>query len=475
MSERIEEIMMLNRLSKIRIPGWIVELSILAIIIILSATLRFYKLGEWSFWGDEAFTISTKEDGFNYSILRRSMATDLIRFSISYLGVSEWNARLTPALIGIITIPLIYFPTRRLFGIGTALLTVAFLAISPWHLYWSQNARFYTLLLLFYSLGLLTFQIALEEDRSWLFIGSLFLFGLAARERLIALIFLPVICLYLISIWLLPFDKPKGFRCKNLLLFLAPIFIVGILFIAPYAANLGAWFQGFGRVNTTPFWILAGTTYYVNLPILIIASFGCLYLLIRKNRTGLLLGINAFLPLATIMILSTFHYAANRYLFITLISWFILAAFAIVELYKNSEGATRVLALGLLTLALLAPLSEDVLYFQYQNGNRDNWKAALNYVEENRQNGDLVISANTDVSNFYLNEQTISMNNWDPGEISEGYRAWFIEDMNVAELQPELLSWLKDNTVEKANFDVHAQARNFKMRVYFYDTLSQPH
>jgi hypothetical protein len=109
------------------------------------------------------------------------------------------------------------------------------------------------------------------------------------------------------------------------------------------------------------------------------------------------------------------------------------------------------------------------LYFQYQNGNRDNWKAAINYIQSHHQEGDIIISANPDVSDLYLNRNTISINNWEPMNSTDNNRVWIIEDMNVAELQPELLPWLEDHAVEQANFDVHVQARNFKMRVYLYD------
>jgi uncharacterized membrane protein len=462
-----------NRQSTIRIPNWLVELSLLGIIIAIAAVLRFYKLGDWSFWGDEAFTISGKEDGFNFSVWRRSLATDLIRFSTASFGISEWSARLFPTLIGILTIPLIYFPIRRLFDKQTALLTALLLAISPWHLYWSQNARFYTLLLLFYSLGLLFFHIAMEEDRPWLLLGSLVLFGFAARERLIALFFVPVLATYVILIWLLPFEKPKGLNLRNLILFLSPVVLAAIFFAGPYVANLGGWFEGFGRINTSPFWILAGTVYYINLPTVIIALFGCLYLLIRKNRSALLLGINSILPLGAIAALSLFQYAANRYVFISLITWLILGAVAIRELFKNTEGIGRILVTGVLAIIILVPLSEDVLYFQYQNGNRDNWKAAFEYIETHREDGDIILSPNTDVSNYYMEEETRYLGSWDPSSFHEQSRVWIIEDLNIAELQPQIIPWLRENTVEKANFDVNVQARNFKMRVYLYDPLEQ--
>lgn len=124
---------------------------------LLGAALRLYRLGDWSFWADEVFTLGLKEDGFNFSLWRQSFAGGMIRMVTGWLGTSEWSARLAPALIGILTLPVLYFFLKRALGTFPALAATALLAVSPWHLYWSQNARFYTLLLLFYSLALLLF------------------------------------------------------------------------------------------------------------------------------------------------------------------------------------------------------------------------------------------------------------------------------------------------------------------------------
>ena len=135
-----------------------------------------------------------------------------------YWGTSEWSARLVPALVGIISIPILFFPIRKMFGSGVALLCSLFLAIAPWHLYWSQNARFYTTLLLFYTLALFLVYFALEEDKPWYIVFAFILFGLAVQERLFSVLLVPVVGLYLIALWLLPIEKPAGFRARNILL-----------------------------------------------------------------------------------------------------------------------------------------------------------------------------------------------------------------------------------------------------------------
>lgn len=451
-----------------KITSFILELGLLAGITLLAALLRFYKLGEWSFWGDEAFTLSGKEDGFNYSIFRRSLAVDLIRLSTQYFGLSEWSARLAPALIGILTVVVLYLLVRNLFGHRTALIASALLALSPWHLYWSQNARFYSLLLLFYTLGLLAFYKGFEEDRPWWVLASLVLFGLAARERLIALFFAPVVVGYLALVWLLPFEKPRGLLLRNLLVFFGPAALVGAAFALPYLRDIGGWLTGFGRVNNDPLWLAAGLVYYVGVPTVAAAAFGAFYLLANKNRAGLFFGLSAALPVLAVMALSIFQYTANRYFFITLTSWIILAALALHELFIYLRGRPQILAFGVLAILLGASLGEDLMYFRYQNGNRDNWKAALQYVQQHRKPNDIIISPNPDVSNLYLDEKAFPLLDWDPASLDSPGRAWILEDMVVQEMLPDKLAWLRENAREVADFDVHVQARNFKMRVYLY-------
>ena len=177
----------------------------LALLLITGAAafLRLYRLGDWSFWEDESFTLSGKEDGFTYTFIRHSLTTDLIQQFTLRWGKDEWTARLIPALIGIATIPVFYFLLRRAFSSNVALLATAGLAVSTWHLYWSQSARFYVSLLLFYTLASVFFYYGLEENRPQFMLWALISFGLAIKERLLAAFLLPVAGLYIASILLL--------------------------------------------------------------------------------------------------------------------------------------------------------------------------------------------------------------------------------------------------------------------------------
>jgi 4-amino-4-deoxy-L-arabinose transferase-like glycosyltransferase len=389
---------------------------------------------------------------------------------VALWGVTEWYARLVPALIGIISLPILYFPIKKILDARISLVALLLLALSPWHLYWSQNARFYVALLLFYTLALLTFYLGLEKDRPLYFLASLLLLGLAVKERLIALFFVPVILSYLLLLYVLPIEKPAGHRRRNLVLFFGPPgLVLALFFTGPYLLNLSAWFEGFGGGNNNPFWLLAGVMFYMGLPLTCAGALGALYLLFQKSRVGLLLSLNAVIPILLLMSISSFHYTANRYVFIVLASWVILAAVAAVELLRQSQAAGKTLAIGLLIILILDPLSANAFYYRYQNGNRDNWKAALEFVKERKQEGDLVVTINPEMANYYLQDKSTHFQEFDlsrVGEVTGG--VWFVEDTIAQEAYPQVHIWLEQNAQPVANFDVHVQARDFRMRVYFY-------
>ncbi|MBX3001859.1 MAG: glycosyltransferase family 39 protein [Caldilineaceae bacterium] len=446
--------------------------ALIALITMTAGVLRFYKLGAWSFWGDEMLTVIDVPDGFNFSWIRQSLAISLIQIAINGLGTSEWSARLIPALIGMASVPLLYYPTRRIFGRPVALAAILFLALSPWHLYWSQNARFYTLLLLFYTLALLTFYIGLEEDRPLYLVASLIFLGLAARERLVALVFVPVLFSYLTLLYLLPLGRPRGLRWRNLAIFGIPIAVVGLFFAGPYLSSLSGWMAGFGRINNNPFWLLAGFVYYIGIGTVCVAFVGALGLLLRRDRAGLLLALNTALPILLLMGISLFHYTANRYAFISLYSALILAAWAVVFLIQSTPNSTRVLAVAVLIYLLASPLSQNLLYFRYQNGNRDDWRAAVAVVQQHKHEGDLVFGAHPDLTSYYLGEPAQALHKLDLDKVkSAENRIWLIQDMNVAEVRPDIEAWLQREPLLISVHDVNVQARNFKMRVYLYEPV----
>jgi len=454
-----------------KLDNRIIQYLILAAITLLAALLRFYKLGEWSFWYDEIFTLRDVASIFELSAANQQFSRWLIYGAVNLLGTDEFNARLVPALVGILSIPILYFPTRKMFGPPTALLFAVFLAVSPWHLYWSQNARFYTTLLLFYTLALFLVYYAFEEDRAWYLIFALLLFGLAVLERLFAVMLVPVIAGYLIALRLLPFEKPPGLRARNIWILVIPTVLIGLLGSYQFITNPEKWLVGFGWINNNPVWIIAGITFYIGIPFICMGLATAVYFLLSKSRAVLLLTLAAILPALAIVLLSIFQYSANRYTFVTLTAWLILSALGIWELLKQSNGRSWVIASGVLLILLVFPMSENVLYYQYQNGNRDDWKSAFALVDELKKPGDLVIVTERGMGDYYLDEDiTYHYSDLDYDKLPETEnRYWFIVDNNLGDKYPELLHSVQENSDLISVYDVNVRARIFQMRVYLYD------
>jgi hypothetical protein len=440
------------------------------VITLMSSFLRIYKLDEWSFWGDEMFSLSGSEDGFNYSPIRKALSLELIWAVTAAHGLNEWNARIVPALIGICTIPILFFIVRKLFDTPTALLAALLLALSTWHIYWSQNARFYAALLLFYTLAMFFFYWGMEHDKPWYLVLCLLFLSLAVKERLLAIFFIPIIMVYLVLLKTPLFEKPKGWRLRNLAILVLPGVMGSLLFAGPYLLNLPDWFSGFGFSNNDAFWLMSSFVFYVGIPVVILGGFGGLHLVIQKDRAGLLLCVSAVLPILILSAISPFHYTANRYAFISLTSWVALAAFSVTAFIKNTIQSGKLLSLGMLFVLLTSSIGENVLYYFYQNGNRENWRAAFSYVSQHRQPDDLVASGHALIADYYLSTDTTYFGNFDlDEEIVKGNRIWFIEDNASIQKFPALHSWLIENTQLVSVHDVTFQARIFSMRVYLYD------
>ncbi len=128
--------------------------------------------------------------------------------------------------------------------------------------------------------------------------------------------------------------------------------------------------------------------------------------------------------------------------------------------------------IGVLLILVLAPLSESVLYYQFQNGNRADWKSPLTLVNQIKKTGDKVVVTNTRLGDYYsegYETENYRRLFWEGNRPTDEGRLWFIVDNNLEDKLPAVLHWVEQNSELIANFDVNIQARTFKMRVYLYD------
>jgi uncharacterized membrane protein len=136
--------------------------------------LRLYRLGDQSLWLDEGFTwyramlpfdqgLKALRQVFTHPPLFHLLSSAWVR-----IGSSEWMLRLPEALVGTVTIPVIYAFGRRLEGRSLGLLSALLLTVNPFHVWYSRDARDYTLVMLLTLLVLSSFWRLLRHEHTWI-------------------------------------------------------------------------------------------------------------------------------------------------------------------------------------------------------------------------------------------------------------------------------------------------------------------
>ncbi|MCG8603376.1 glycosyltransferase family 39 protein, partial [bacterium] len=135
--------------------------------------LRFYNLGGPSIWVDELNHLYAGKSLLEHGqpslpsgelYPRALIYSELVSYSFRLLGIGELSLRLPSAVFGIFCLLLAFYVTKRFFGSLPALLTVLFMAISPFEIGWSRLSRMYTLFQFLFLLTIYAFYLGFESD-----------------------------------------------------------------------------------------------------------------------------------------------------------------------------------------------------------------------------------------------------------------------------------------------------------------------
>ena len=144
-------------------------------VLILATALRVYHANS-GLWIDEYLTLVryVRLDALYiatnfYDDNQHWLFSLLARFSISIFGESPWSLRLPAIVFGVVSVLATYMVGRNIFGRNVSLVAALLLAISYHHIWYSQNARGYTILLVgtLLSVGLLYRALIDNRYRDW--------------------------------------------------------------------------------------------------------------------------------------------------------------------------------------------------------------------------------------------------------------------------------------------------------------------
>jgi 4-amino-4-deoxy-L-arabinose transferase-like glycosyltransferase len=242
------------------------------LILLLALGLRLINLSGRALWYDEAFAVLFSEKGVD-AMLDGTLtpveggAADVhpllyyitLDYWIEFFGESPIAVRLYSVLIGVVAVGAIYGLARDWFDHQTALVAALIVAIAPFHVQYSQEARMYVLLALMLTLTTWIYWRAWQNRGIGYWIG----FGLLAG---ISMYIQQLAAFYLMALGLLPFvlrDRARIIRtvCASLLALV--IYLPWMLYLPDQLGKLRQyWVQ---KPNILHFWLTLRTFISVNL------------------------------------------------------------------------------------------------------------------------------------------------------------------------------------------------------------------
>lgn len=365
---------------------------------LVGAILRFYNLGYNSLWLDEASTLTfavksipdiwqaTTGGEFNPPLFYWTEHIMLL------FGNSEAVLRFIPALLGVLTIPLIYLAAKGFMDRNTGIIAAAAFAFSPFLIFYSQEARAYSMMLFFVTFAMVFYFRALKNNSlpDWALFGVLS--ALAFWTHFYALVMIGALFLY--AFYAL---YPK---IKNSLEAAKPVVAGGALFGLICLPLIIVTIQLFAkRTGSAP-------TFGIQGPEIILATFAqisgsevAMYLLLLLFIAGIvqafLLDKNKgiFLVTLTVLMFIISNFLSYRmpmqprYLICLAIVYFIAIALSCKLLFSLME--TPVVVYGF--VAFLVVINAFSLAGYYSGYTKDDWRGFSDGLKQQTRPGDIVV------------------------------------------------------------------------------------
>ncbi|MEM7624868.1 MAG: glycosyltransferase family 39 protein [Planctomycetota bacterium] len=131
----------------------------LVLVTALAAALRLFRLGHGGLWYDELImarlTAGDLAGVWHDIVAGRPALYPVLAWAWEQAwGSGDAALRSLSAVLGVLTVPAVFFAGRRLFDRRVGLIAALFCAVSPFQVYYSQEHRYYALLLLLGTLSI---------------------------------------------------------------------------------------------------------------------------------------------------------------------------------------------------------------------------------------------------------------------------------------------------------------------------------
>jgi len=189
-------------------------------ILLLASWLRFAGLLKRDFWYDEAFTGVAAKENFHDMVVM--IINDVhpplyylaLKIFASFFDYSVFGVRLFSAIFGVLCVWAVYLVAKELFDRKVALWSAFVVAISPFAIQYSQEARMYSMLVFLILMSVYFFLLGLRTDKKKYFIVWGIFMGLSMLTHYMGIIFS---CTYFVAyLFWKAFEQIDLYRGKKL-------------------------------------------------------------------------------------------------------------------------------------------------------------------------------------------------------------------------------------------------------------------
>ncbi len=378
----------------------------LAVILLVGAFLRLTALNRQSLWFDEADVVIRAQQPLR-EVMRTFIAPGengpiynlMLALWIQVAGISEIAVRLPSAVFGVLALPLIYLLARRIAGSTPALIATGLLAMSPYHIWYSQEAKMYTMVVALALASTWALVMALERNERWWWIGYAAVTTLMFYTHVATILVLGAQFLYAVATWRNWPERQRSWAIAIAVLTLpyVPIAIWATRVISGGAdtwhpaVTLSAALETFAIKFAVDRYdddirLWASILYAV----LAVAGIAGLAYWRRQERWWLLISLLVVVPIIGLWLVSLQQSVfSDRYGIVALPFYLILVAAALGWLLRRRYAwALAVLAMVMLVSFAWAPI-RDVN--RTESAEKEDWRSAYAWVADRHQPGDALV------------------------------------------------------------------------------------
>jgi 4-amino-4-deoxy-L-arabinose transferase-like glycosyltransferase len=348
--------------------------------------------------------------------------------------LDELGLRILPAIFGVLAVPAVYYVTRRLIGARAALLSALLLAVNGLHVFYSQFARYWSLVFLFSAIYPYALYVGFRDNNRRALLFGVVTAALAVLAHPVSILLVggPAIWLgftYLRPGYLKEAWKHTGFRwAAGIALLLVVVVAIRLLplfrdWISMHDTNpgMGQFLRGPKRApGIKQMALLTAYLEGLTIPVALAGAAG-VYLLWRERdrMLGAFLASLAMFPLAFIALISARTPVSTYYLLPSAPVFFIGAGIFLDRVWQVDWRTPPRWLVPATIVVLFILAGAPTLLSQYRNGRRFDFRGVAQWLAPQLSDGDIVYSDQPMVLAHYLDGREVRKLRPNPAPLEE--------------------------------------------------------